>query len=84
MKEKIKTTSFWLGVAGAVLILIESVADIFNVTICSETIETIVVSICSILVLLGIITKKNVSDTSAVSTEDLLMEFDKLKEDDND
>ncbi|MGN0961063.1 MAG: phage holin [Christensenellales bacterium] len=80
MKEKLKTTSFWLGLSGAVVIILESIAKIFDLNIASETVENIIISICSILVMLGIVTKKSVSDSSESSKDELLLE---LKVDEN-
>ena len=58
MKERLKTTSFWLGLSGAVVIIVESISSLFNVEIASSVVEGIIMTICSVLVLLGIITKK--------------------------
>lgn len=80
MKEKLKTTSFWLGLCGAVVLIVECVADIFNIKICSDIIENIVVTICSVLVMLGIVTKKNVGDTQVSSKEDLLQEINNAQD----
>ena len=71
MKEKIKTTSFWLGVCGAIVIIADSITSIFGVSICTENIENIILSICSVLVLLGFITKKNIGGED-LSKDELL------------
>lgn len=81
MKEKIRTTSFWLGVSSACILIVDCVSDILGFEICSGTIEKIVMTIASVLVMLGIITKKNVGDSGDISSEELLKE---LQENDND
>lgn len=76
MKVRLKTTSFWLGICSAIVIIVESVLGIFDIDICSGVIENILFSICSILVLTGIITKKSTEDKEDSSVEELLDEFD--------
>lgn len=80
MKEKMKTTSFWLGVSGAVVIVLESLSSLFNIQIASDLVGDIVLSICSVLVLLGFVTKKKTSDTEESTKEDLLMELKDIEE----
>lgn len=75
MKKKFKTTSFWLGLSGAIVIVLETISSILGLELYSKQIETIVLSICSALVMLGIITKKDVSDEKESSKEDLLNEI---------
>ena len=79
MKEKLKTTSFWLGVGSSIVIIVSCVADLFNINICAEQIENIIISICSILVMLGIITKKNTSDTTSLEKDDLIADIENFK-----
>lgn len=75
MKEKFKTTSFWLGISGALVIIADCISKIFNINILSGYIDDIVITICSVLVLLGIVTKKNVGDSKDSSKEELLYEL---------
>ena len=82
MKEKIKTTSFWLGLSGALVLIADCVSDIFGIAMFSDKVESVVITICSVLVLLGIITKKNVGDSAESTTEELLYEI--KNQDDND
>lgn len=80
MKNKIRTTSFWLGLSGAIVIILETISNIFGLNLYSKEIESIILSICSALVMVGIITKKNVSDEKESSSEDLLEEINKDKD----
>lgn len=83
MKNKIRTTSFWLGLSGAIVIILETISSILGLNLYSKEIESIILSICSALVMVGIITKKNVSDEKDSSSEDLLEEINKDKDKDN-
>ena len=75
MKKKFRTTSFWLGLSGAVVIVLETLSNIIGIDHYSKEVEAIILSICSALVMLGIVTKKNVSDENETSTKDLLEEI---------
>ena len=80
MKQKFRTTTFWLGLCGAIVIVLESISSAVNINLYSEQVESVILSICSALVMLGIITKKESSDTNQSSKEDLLEEIDSNKE----
>ena len=75
MKDKIKTTSFWLSLSGALVIIADCVSKIFNLNVFSGYVKDVVIAICSVLVLLGIVTKKDVKDLSDSSKEELLYEL---------
>lgn len=80
MKKKIRTTSFWLGLSGAIVIVLETISSVLNLNLHSKEVESIILAICSALVMVGIITKKNVSDEKESSSKDLLEEINKDKE----
>lgn len=84
MKDKIRTSSFWLGIGGAIVIVVNCVSDLFGFKICAEQLENIIVSICSVLVMLGIITKKNTADISDTTKEDLIVEIENFKTENDD
>ena len=77
MKKKLRTTSFWLGVIGAIIIVLESITQVFGVELYSKQVESILLAVCSAMVLLGIITKKIENDNTDSSSEDLLDEINK-------
>lgn len=84
MKEKFKTTSFWLGLCGSIVLILESVSSLLGISLYPQVVETIILSVCSILVTIGIITKKNVNDKDNSSKDDLLNEIEDIKiNDDN-
>ena len=75
MQERLKTTSFWIGLSGVLVVIVDSISEIFNLHIVSEVVECVVLFIASVLVLLGIVTKKNVSDKEDVDESELLNEL---------
>ena len=83
LKNKIKTTSFWLGVGGCVIILLNCLSNLFGIEICADFVEDLVVSFCSVLVMLGIITKKTDNDDDKITKEELISEIENFKNDDN-
>lgn len=81
MKKKIRTTSFWLGLCGAIVIVLETLSNVLGLNLHSKEVESVILSICSALVMLGIITKKNENDENNSSSQDLLDEINKDKKD---
>ena len=65
MKNKIKSYTFWIGLSGAVVILVQSIGKLFGLNIEGSLIENVIMSICGVLVVLGIVTKpENTTDTT--------------------
>ena len=79
MKEKMRTSSFWLGVGGAIILVLNCVCGIFGFKVCSEQVEGVIVTICSCLVMLGIVTKRNVSDAAPIDKKDLIADIENFK-----
>lgn len=77
MKKRIRTTSFWLELSGAVVIILETISSVLKLNLYSKEVETIILAVCSVLVMLGIITKKDVSDEKESSSSELLEEINK-------
>lgn len=84
MKNKLKTTSFWLGLSGALVVLISAISRLFGVNISSAIVEDIILSICSILICLGFVNKK--TDSGKEETKEELLEEinDELHKDNKD
>ena len=72
MKKKIKTTSFWLTLSGAVVMLLDTISNIIGLDLYSQKVEGIILAVCTFLVMTGVITKKDVSDTEPKTTDELL------------
>ena len=77
MKQKFRTTTFWLGLSGAIVIVLETISSVFGINLYSKQVESIIMSICAALVMLGIITKRSVNDKEEISKTDLLEDIDK-------
>jgi uncharacterized membrane protein len=71
--------SFWLGLCGAIVLILDTLSEIIGLRLYSKEVEGIILSICSILVTIGIITKRDVGGED-VSKEDLLKDIDESKE----
>lgn len=80
VKNKIKTTSFWLGLSSAIVVLVGAISKLFGVNISSSVVEDIVLSICALLICLGFVNKKTESG-EACKKDELLDEV--LKENKN-
>lgn len=80
MKNKIKTTSFWLGLSSAIVVLVGAISKLFGVNISSSIVEDIVLSICAVLICFGFVNKKTESGDTCPKDE-LLDEV--LKENEN-
>lgn len=52
MKERIKSMSFWAGIIGSIILILGA----FGVEIADETASSVVNAVCSLLVMLGIVT----------------------------
>ena len=66
--NRFKTYAFWVALSSAIVIFVQSVGNLFGFEIESSTIENVIMSICGVLVVLGIVTKapeqKNSQDDS--------------------
>ena len=76
MKDKLKTTTFWLGLSGAIVLVLECLSDIIGLELYSKQVENIILSICSILVMVGIVTKRTTKDMEEIDKEELLDDID--------
>lgn len=59
MKDKIKSYSFWTALSGAVVVLVQAIADCFGFSIQSELISGIIMAIAGLLVVLGVVSMPN-------------------------
>ena len=68
--NKFKTYAFWLALSSAIVILVQSVGKLFGFEIESSLIENVIMSICGVLVVLGIVTKSNENDEKVKSNKE--------------
>jgi len=55
LKNRIKTYAFWVALSSAIVILLQSIGKLFGFEVESSTIENVIMSICGVLVVLGIV-----------------------------
>lgn len=55
--ERFKKYSFWVGVAGALLVLLEAIANALGFGFNEPKVEAILLGICTLMVALGFIKK---------------------------
>ena len=65
MKEKIKHARFWVGLIGAIFLILSA----FGVEIGDDTATTVVNSVCSLLVMLGIVVPEKPSEEEEEETK---------------
>lgn len=73
--DKFKTYAFWVALSSAIVILVQSLGNLFGFKIESSTIENVIMSICGVLVVLGIVTKTPDKSQASVDYKvDILVE----------
>lgn len=77
MKDKLKTTSFWLELSGIIGLIVNAISGILDIKIYSDGIQDLVLAICAILISFGFVSKKKVSDSQNSSAEELLDDINK-------
>lgn len=64
--KKYQTTGFWISLTGAVLLVLQNLGEAFGFKIDSNLVNTIVSSICGVLVVVGVLiptkTTKNANE----------------------
>ncbi len=71
MKSQFKSYTFWAGLASALVILAQSIAELFGYHFETSLIENIIMSICGVLVVLGIVKKPKISTQTAPPEENI-------------
>lgn len=74
MKNRFKTYAFWVALSSAVVILVQSLGKLFGFEIESSTIENVIMSICGVLVVLGIVTGSGENNPDSDQSNDDLDE----------
>ena len=69
IKERIKSYSFWISLASAVFLVIKVIGQKFGFTVDETLFNDIITSMCSILVILGIIVPPGSSKNKMISAE---------------
>lgn len=64
--KRFKKYSFWVAFSGAIIILVDCVCRAFGYQFDSAVIESIIMSICGVLVVLGIVVKDDGSNNTKI------------------
>lgn len=65
MNNKFKSYTFWVSLSSALVILVQSIAQLFGFSFETSIVENIIMAVCGVLVVLGIVNKpaqKNTED----------------------
>ncbi len=82
--NKVRTYTFWVGLSSAVVILAQSIGKLFGLQIDAGIIDNVIMSICGVLVVLGIVTKGDKPVDNPTPTDEQLPtdnEIDKVDDD---
>ena len=63
--KKFSSYAFWLAFVGALVVFLEDIEALLGIDINTTLIESVILSFCGILVVLGVVTKKD----QAIDTE---------------
>ena len=77
MKNRIRTTSFWIGLASVSVLVIDALSGVCGFSICSDNVIKAILGLSSILVVLGFVNKKDV-DTPVANKDDLLSDLNTM------
>lgn len=77
LKDKIKSYSFWVSFASAVILILKVLGNRFGFTVDEGMVSDLFTALCSILVLLGIIVVPTVTNASSLSNNQVLQETQK-------
>lgn len=59
MNNRFKTYAFWVALSSAVVVLVQSLGKLFGFEIESSVVENVIMSICGVLIVLGIVTNND-------------------------
>lgn len=64
MKNKIKSYGFWTALAGAVVVLVNALGQMFGFSVDNEIITNVIMAIAGVLVVLGVVTMPKGEDSN--------------------
>ncbi len=82
--NKVRTYTFWVGLSSAVVILVQSIGKLFGLQIDAGIIDNVIMSICGVLVVLGIVTKGDKPTGTPAPTDEQLPVDNQIDIADND
>ena len=69
MKNNFKSYSFWTALAGAVVIFLNALGDVFGFSVDNDLVKGLIMAFAGILVVLGVVTMPNDKDKNENSTD---------------
>ena len=86
MKKKWTSSAFWLSVTGALIVVINALANVFHFKVDEVAITSIATSVIGLLVVLGILTKdtkkqeeKKVDDNEQLNNNEKIINEDEIE-----
>lgn len=70
MKNRFKTYAFWIALSSAVVVLVQSLGKLFGFEIESSVIENVIMSVCGVLIVLGIVSNNESDDFDDIDSSD--------------
>ena len=70
MKEKIKSYGFWTALAGAMVVLVDALGDLFGFSVSDEIVSGVVMAVAGVLVVLGVVTMPKGEKKEKLSEEE--------------
>lgn len=71
LKKRIKKYSFWTGLAASLVVLMNVISKAFGFSIDNKLVEDIVMSICGVLMALGIVCRPTKKDLQKEDTKNI-------------
>lgn len=75
MKKNFKSYSFWTALAGAVVVLLNALGDLFGFSVDNDLVKGLIMAVAGLLVVLGIVTmpskdEENIDETGSSEEPD--------------
>ena len=85
MNNRFKTYAFWVALSSAVVVLVQSLGKLFGFEIESSVVENVIMSICGVLIVLGIVTNNDSGgDDDGGQNPDISSDDESQRNDDED
>ena len=68
--KRIKTYKFWVALSAALILFVQTIGDALNFEIDAETINSVIMAFCGVLVVCGFVTKDEDIDSTDTNEEE--------------
>jgi len=69
LKDRIKSYKFWVALSASLVILLKTLGDALNFEVPEEVVNGIIMGFCGVLVVLGVVEKPTITQTTTEETE---------------